>query len=312
MDDSTEPLTIGQLSKRTKVPVRTIRFWSDIGLIPPSARSAGGYRLYAPEAVARLELVATLRDLGIDLPTVQRVLSDRATVAEVARTHVAALDAEIRILRIRRAVLRSMAERDNPPEEMRTMHKLARLSTQERQRIVGAFIGEVCDGADPESFGARIAHTMAQSVVELPDDPTTQQVDAWVELTELMSDPGFRQRVRQMMVAAAENPAEPWQPPFDPQMVLERACEALDSGVAPESERAGAILDGLIDPDMPVDERVRLADELETFTDRSVERYWQLAGMINGRPPFPSKVPAFEWFIAALRAGDHRAPADRP
>jgi hypothetical protein len=32
------------------------------------------------------------------------------------------------------------------------------------------------------------------------------------------------------------------------------------------------------------------------------ERYWQLVGVINGRPPFPPRVPAFEWLIAALRA----------
>jgi hypothetical protein len=33
----------------------------------------------------------------------------------------------------------------------------------------------------------------------LPDDPSPEQVDAWVELAELVSDPGFRQRIRQVM-----------------------------------------------------------------------------------------------------------------
>jgi hypothetical protein len=33
-----------------------------------------------------------------------------------------------------------------------------------------------------------------------------------------------------------------------------------------------------------------------------VERYWELAGILNGRPPFTRTVPAFQWVIAALRA----------
>ena len=48
--------------------------------------------------------------------------------------------------------------------------------------------------------------------------------------------------------------------------------------------------------------RARLLANLETGSDRRAERYWQLLGIINGWPPIPSVVPAFEWVIAALRA----------
>jgi DNA-binding transcriptional MerR regulator len=51
--------TIGQLARRAGVPARTIRFWSDAGLVPPVARSGSGYRLYDADAVARVELVRT-------------------------------------------------------------------------------------------------------------------------------------------------------------------------------------------------------------------------------------------------------------
>ncbi len=50
-----------------------------------------------------------------------------------------------------------------------------------------------------------------------------------------------------------------------------------------------------------------LAGQIETFTDRRIERYWQLIGVINGRPPVPSTVPAFEWLVTALRAHADRA-----
>ncbi|MFJ1456741.1 MerR family transcriptional regulator [Nocardia sp. N2S4-5] len=45
MHDDTERYTIGQLARRTGLSARTIRFWSDAGIIPPTARSPGGYRV---------------------------------------------------------------------------------------------------------------------------------------------------------------------------------------------------------------------------------------------------------------------------
>ena len=60
----------------------------------------------------------------------------QATVAEVAAAHVGALDAQIRTLRLRRAVLAAVALRKPGPEEMTLMNKLARLSAQERRQII--------------------------------------------------------------------------------------------------------------------------------------------------------------------------------
>ena len=67
--------TIGDLARRTGVRVKTIRFWSDRGIVPPTDRGPSGHRQLAPDAVARVELVRTLRDLGVDLATVRRVLA---------------------------------------------------------------------------------------------------------------------------------------------------------------------------------------------------------------------------------------------
>jgi DNA-binding transcriptional MerR regulator len=74
MDDDGSPLlTIGELARRTGLPVRTIRYWSDIGAEPRSWRSSGGHRLFDAESVARLELVRTLRELGLGLDEVPYV-----------------------------------------------------------------------------------------------------------------------------------------------------------------------------------------------------------------------------------------------
>ena len=52
-----ERLAIGELSRLTGVPVKTLRFYSDEGLLPPTERSSSGYRLYADEALVRLDRI---------------------------------------------------------------------------------------------------------------------------------------------------------------------------------------------------------------------------------------------------------------
>lgn len=299
--------TIGQLARRSGVPVRTIRFWSDAGVVPCAGRSTSGYRLYDAAAVARLDLVQTLRELGLGLDAVRQILTRATTVAEVAESHVEALDAEIRILRLRRAVLRAVARRGSTIEETLLMHKLARLSTQERQQIIDEFVDRAFAGTDLSPSGARIAEGMRQLPADLPDDPTPEQVDAWVELADLVSDSGFQRRVRQMALADARllgngsgRPADPTRPRKS--AVMQHAGRAVADSIAPDSPQGRAVLDRIVAPEMPAAQRERMLEQLEMFTDSRVERYLQLIAIINGRPPSPSRNAGFQWLIAALRA----------
>jgi len=135
---------------------------------------------------------------------------------------------------------------------------------------------------------------------QLPDDPTTEQVEAWIELAELVSDPAFRSRVREMATTgAASDPADI---PTDPGAVIEQAGAAAAAGVEPGTPAAEQVVAQLVPADLDGPGRAALADRLATFTDRRVERYWQLLGVLNGWPQRAPSVPAFEWLIAALRA----------
>ncbi|MFC7740288.1 MerR family transcriptional regulator [Nocardiopsis composta] len=104
--------TIGELAQRTGLSVKTIRFYADEGIVPPTARTTAGYRLYDAEAAARLDLVRTLRELGLGLPAIRGVLDGGGDLGQVAAAHAEALDARIRILRLRRAVLRTIARKE--------------------------------------------------------------------------------------------------------------------------------------------------------------------------------------------------------
>ncbi|MEW2077675.1 MerR family transcriptional regulator [Streptomyces sp. NPDC013433] len=298
-DDGTGLLTIGELARATGLSVRTIRYWSDEGALPPVARSAGGYRLYDAGSVARLELVRTLRELGLGLTDVRRVLTGETTVARVAAAHVAALDAQIRSLKVTRAVLSTVARRGSTAEEMTLMNKLARLSTAERRRIIDDFMAEVFDGidtADPD-----IRRRLRFAAADLPDDPTPEQVDAWVELAELIQDPEFRATMRRMIEfnAADRGPDIPsgsslW---FMSRLVR-LAGGALEGGIAPDAPRAAGILRELIgDADSAA-----VLERLAAATDVRLARYRELSAIVNGLEPPSSYEEEFRWVVAALES----------
>ncbi|MGY1642988.1 MerR family transcriptional regulator [Geodermatophilus sp. SYSU D00703] len=300
-------LTIGQLADRIGVPVRTVRFWSDEGLVDPPARSAGGYRLYDAAAVARLDLVRTLRELGLGLPAIRELLARRRTVAEVAAEHVRALDAEIRLLRLRRTLMRVVAAAGTTTEEMGLVHDLATLSARERQQLIDDFVARAFAGVPEDAVGAGIAAGMRTLPAELPEEPTPEQVGAWLELARLVADPAFADRVREMAVAgAAATPADPDASQVDAGRLVTLGRDALAAGLVPGTPEAEALVAELLADGRPggPGRRRELADRLVIFTDARVERYWQLLGVLNGWAPFEPSVPAVEWWIAALRAGE--------
>lgn len=304
MRDRDRLFTIGELARRTGLSVRTIRFWSDEDVVPPTGRTGTGYRLYDTEAVARIDLVKTLRELGMDLSTVRAVLREQVTIADVAATHVDALSEEIRTLKTQRAVLASVAQRDSTSEEMRIMHELAKQSAAQRKQLIDDFVAEVFEGTDPNAPGAGIADGMRQLPTELPDEPTAEQVDAWVELAELVQDNDFKATCRKMAVAGSEG-GHQTENPIDNERVFEVVTQDVIDSVDPGSEAAGRILSDVGAEELSAQQKRDAADVIETFSDRRVERYWQLLGILNGWPPFAgsrSSIASFEWLIAALRA----------
>ena len=297
MEDDGPLLSIGELARRAGLPVRTIRFWSDTGVLPPAARTGSGRRLYDAACVARLELVATLRELGVSLRDVRRVLDEQASIAEVAAVHLEALDAQIRVLRLHRAVLAVAVKRAAGNEEMTMMNKLARMSVAERRRMIDDFLAEVFDGLEPNPSSA--ARWAGASL--LPDDPSPEQVDAWVELAELVSDRDFRQRIREVtdygIQLQTNDRLEGWL-----EWAQEQAVGAVLRECPPDSAEAAQVVDRIMEVAPDGQDRAGLLAGLEAFTDPRIERYWQLTATINGWPPFPSLRRPHEWLIAALRA----------
>jgi len=300
--------SIGDLARRTRLTVKAIRFYSDRGIVPPTDRSPAGYRLYDIDAVTRLDLVRTLRDLGLDLPTIRKVVDREISLPEVAAAHAEALAVQIRTLRLRRAVLTAVAKRGSTPEETDLMHKLAKLSEDERRRLIGDFLDTAFSGLDADAEFAAITSSMTP---ELPDNPETEQVEAWVELAELSQDPDFRAGVRRTAEHHAADRAEGATTGLrrDPAaMVRDQAGPALAAGLDPASPQADSVVaavaaqyaHSLGRPD-DVDLRLRLLARLQSAKDPRRERYLELLAVINGWSAPDRLEPVLDWFIRALR-----------
>lgn len=285
--------SIGELARRTGLTVKTIRFYSDQGLVPPTGRSPAGYRQYDSTALARLELVRTLRDLGLDLPTIRLVIERQVLLSDVASAHAEALAVRIRVLRLRHAVLSVVARLGSTPEEIERMHQLARLSEFERQELIRAFLDDVFGGLPGERGFDGVRRTMTP---ELPENATPAQVEAWIELAELTRDPDFRARMRRMVALhAGERPDAPPRPgPIA--LALVHARPALAAGIDPASQAAGLVVDAVVGSGR----RAEVSDRLKSVNDPRRERYFELLAVVNDWPAPEPQAPALDWFARAL------------
>ncbi|MCV6575650.1 MAG: MerR family DNA-binding protein [Cohaesibacter sp.] len=107
-------MNIGEVSIKVDLPVKTIRYYEDIGLVVPG-RSGNGYRLFTAFDVERLQLVARARNLGFGIEACRRLLclyDDQgrasADVKELAIEHLAEIDRKIAELEALRSLLLPM------------------------------------------------------------------------------------------------------------------------------------------------------------------------------------------------------------
>ncbi|MFH8974398.1 MerR family transcriptional regulator [Streptomyces sp. NPDC017890] len=314
---------IGELAERAGVTVKTVRFYSDRGLLPEASRSTGGHRRYGPGALDRLRLIRSLRALGLSVPEVRHVLEeegeegeaggDRAVGGGALEAAVAGrlreLGSELKALRWREAALRLVQE--CPPGER-----------ADRLRLIGAVsappstapLVRFWRGWLPPRMPARAAGAFLDvAVPQPPDDPAPAQVLAFARLNALT-------------LAPCPGTAQPQ--PEAHRTAGARGSAVLYAGLAEAYELAGVhlrrnrdpqpgeALDGFVAAytdaygvrDTP-DFRRRLAGQLAA--DPRLDRYWELVGEVvtpPGQPPEPTPGSAHDWLFAALVAQTGASP----
>ena len=68
-------IQIGQVAARTELSIATVRHYDEVGLVTPSARSTGGFRLYTEGDVERLLVIRRMKPLGFTLAEMKDLLS---------------------------------------------------------------------------------------------------------------------------------------------------------------------------------------------------------------------------------------------
>ena len=309
MQETDELIPIGELARRASVPVKTLRFYSDTGVVPPARRTAAGYRLYGEQERVRLETVKTLRGLGFGLGEISAALEQRRDLRDAIELQLHAVEGRIRELQRTTVVLRAALERTDEPTSahLARLETLARLSTDERTALLDQFLDDVRgDDPVPAAWAEWWAGFRAASLPELPPEPTPDQLDAWLELAGLLADAGFRDHIRRMATEAQEAPLP--QPPMDLSAVFAAALEADAAGIAPEDPAADGLVVRFVAAHEPAfgagpDGLARTLAHIERYDDHRARRYWELVARIQGRlqRPWP-QAQAFDWLTAALRA----------
>jgi hypothetical protein len=167
-----------------------------------------------------------------------------------------------------------------------------------------------------------VVDLLRSSMPELPEDATVEQVEAWMELVELMQDAGFRAAVRRMAEYQAAQRADGDATGLHHDLteaVRQEVGRALAAGLAPDSDQAGPIVATLTARYAETfgkadDNQLKawILERLEVADDPRVTRYLQLVAVINGWPALPDLEPVFTWFGQALRNYFHRLSDSGP
>ena len=302
--------TIGEVSRKSGVPVKTIRHYSDVGVLPPTSVSGAGYRLYSERDRSRLELIRTLRAAGFGLPEIERLLRREVPPEEALRLQLEAVDLQMRTLGRQRALLERAVEYGGAasgyPERARA---LAMLSAREREAFLEEHFEKSLEGipVDPdvkESFRRMLADG-------IPEALTDEQLAAWVELSELASDKDFIQKLRDQTApfweAAAGN--------FDraafqgaTNAALREAKKAVREGRPPTGEREQRVVGDLVEANARAMNRNADPDfeawflrHYDETSDPRMERYWHLVSVLKELDYDPALAEAHRWLVEGLR-----------
>jgi DNA-binding transcriptional MerR regulator len=72
---STNTMHIGELAERTGLSLRTIRHYDDVGLLPATARTDGGFRVFSEDDFERLMVIKQMKPLGFSLEEMAEILA---------------------------------------------------------------------------------------------------------------------------------------------------------------------------------------------------------------------------------------------
>ncbi|WP_206796905.1 MerR family transcriptional regulator [Amycolatopsis sp. MtRt-6] len=293
-----DTLGIGELARRTGVPVRTIRFYCDEGVLEP-VRSAGGHRRFDSAAIDRLTLVRRLRGLGLGLRPITDVLAGRSSLDDAVAAERKALERELATLNWRRSVLRAVSEAA-PADRAARLELMSAVQDgySAHETLVRLWRPMTTGPIPPET--ARMF--LEVSVPEPPSQPTTTQVVAYAELVLLAADPRLARDLKASTLAGHERVADLGALHAEVGEACVAAVVRLSAGErpapGPELDRFVAAHAAALGATDSLPFRRALNHRTAPDRDPRLRRYWHLTGEVTGEPA-PMGL-AHTWLLDAL------------
>ena len=297
--------TIGELSRLSGISVRRIRFYSDKGLLSPSTRTVSNYRIYSDTDVARLDLIRALREAGVSLAAIRKLLSRRLELKDVLAMRLDALEVEIASRRRVAAVLRATLRITEPTAtDLRRLWTMTTLSQNQMRTMMERFYDKVGTSAEMGEGWKR--QMIDAAMPELPDEPTSRQIDAWNEISAMIGDESFVSEIQ------AETAAM-WNGEFDPgayaeaaNAILARVKAAIAAGVAPISPEGETIAREWLDRSAKAmrrqPDRAYLEWHLGQYRKHHARstRYQELLAILRGEEPGQGPGNEWQWINEAM------------
>ncbi|MBL0747126.1 MerR family transcriptional regulator [Nocardioides baculatus] len=92
---------IGEVAARTELSLRSLRHWEEVGLLQPSGRTEGGFRLYTEADVEKILVIRRMKPLGFSLEQMKDVMRDLEVLADPGATAADRDDVRTRLDAIR-------------------------------------------------------------------------------------------------------------------------------------------------------------------------------------------------------------------
>ncbi|MEV8629957.1 MerR family transcriptional regulator [Streptomyces sp. NBC_01268] len=297
--------SIGELAERAGVTVKTVRFYSDRGLLPEAGRSGGGHRRYGPEALDRIRLIRSLRTLDLPVADVGRVLDRDDDLEDVVAQRLREVGGRLAALRWQEASLRLLQD-CTPEERVERLRLLGTVPVPPDTTALARFWRRTLPVRLPSGLAAAV---VGVAVPDPPEDPTPAQVLAFARLHELVA----RAPAPVVHLAGLDHRPAVLYEGLGEAYALAAAHlragrqpaggEALDCFVAAYAAALGV-------PDTRAFRR-RLAGLMIQGADPLIARYWELAAEAAapaaGRAE-PTAGASHHWLCVALKTG----PGTRP
>lgn len=278
--------SIGQLARLSGVSARRLRFYADEGLLP-SARTESGYRLFCDADLVRIDLIKHLRNADVSLNDIREVLARRSSIKDVLAFRLNEIETQIASQRRVALALRAALRSPEPTnDDLRRILTMLNLSQTDRRDVIARFFDKVADNLPVAP--AWKDWMVDMSAPDLPDEPTAEQIDAWIELQAMLNDPNFLQLMREHakdVQSRGTNKAV-----FDEMQkdLLQRAGDAMAQGLEPTSDLGRAIGEDFLKgwarahgEEADADFYARMKRTYLEYKPAS-RRYWQLVKTLGG------------------------------